>query len=188
VILRGLPLRLLPLTKINDQPTIDRAQLIWIHGQLIRLYGQESFLDGTIDDPEDWVRAVDNPHTCFFLLHHGEEPVMVIWINEHKRTHAAGHWFWLQSTLPWKDKVRASRWALGQIFTILPYEVLVGKTPSENRRAIDFMRAVGMTVAGEIPSMLYSSVKGHPVDATLLYITREDVYPNENLQPDQIEH
>jgi hypothetical protein len=90
--------------------------------------------------------------------------------------------------LSWADKVEASRWALREIFKILPYPILVGKTPSENRRAITFMRAVGMTVAGEIPSMLFSSVKGHPVDATLLYIKREDLEEDENLHPDHDGH
>jgi RimJ/RimL family protein N-acetyltransferase len=113
---------------------------------------------------------------------------MFAWFNSHDQTHAWGHWFWLQSELRWGEKVEASRWALQEIAKVLGYPVLVGKTPSENRRAIDFMRAAGMTVAGEIPDMIYSRVKGHPVAATLLYFQREDPDEDENLHPDQDEH
>jgi hypothetical protein len=175
------PLRLLPLVTIDGQLTIQYDTLEWVHDQLLHLYGDQTFLDGTIDTVEDWIRMATSRHTCFFLLYHGDTPSLVLWVNDHKPSHAHLHWFWLKSPLRWSQKVSASRWALSEIFNIVPYPVLLGLSPANNTRSIDFMRAVGARIVGDIPDALYSSALGRPVDAKVIYLHRKDVVADENL-------
>jgi hypothetical protein len=151
-------------------------------------YGKRSFIDDTVDTPEAWLTGVTSLNTTFFLLYHGLDPVMVLYFTGHAQTHAWGHFFWLRSNISSKDKVAVFRWSLNKAFQILDCAVIVGKTPSDNKQTIKYLLKVGFTLVGDIPSMLYSSVKDKPVDASLLYIKREDLYKNENLQPDQIKY
>jgi RimJ/RimL family protein N-acetyltransferase len=147
----------------------------------MRYYGKRSFIDGTVNDPEDWLAGITSQNTCFFLLYHDLDPVMALWFTDHAQTHAWGHFFWVPSKIKHKEKVFALRWALKKVFRVLAYPIIMGKTPTDNKRAVDYLREVGFTVVGDIPSMLYSSVKDQPVDATLIYIKREDLDKDENL-------
>lgn len=188
VTIDGLPLRLIPLICKDGLWSISQEELLFLHSQLMYYYGKRSFIDDTVATPEAWLAGVTSPNTTFFLLYHGSDPVMVLYFTGHAQTHVWGHFFWLRSKISSKDKVEVFRWSLSKAFQVLDCAVIVGKTPADNKRTIKYLCKVGFTLVGNIPNMLHSSVKNKPVDASLLYIKREDLDKNENLQPDQIKY
>lgn len=174
-------LHLLPRVELGGRATIPMGTFLWLHEEMHRLYRDDTWQDGTLDDQEDFLAIMQSQHNSVFLLHYDGDPVSLMWFNRHGRTSAWGHFFWLETPLGFNEKIAASRWSMRRIFEVLDYPVLVGRTPADNRRGILFMRRAGFRPAGEIPDMLYSRALGRPVAAKLFYIQRKDL-GYENLQ------
>lgn len=107
----------------------------------------------------------------FFFL--GTDPIGVAWLNHHSGTKAFAHFLFLRKA--WGEHtLKAGRVGLEYWFSFKVgdeplFDVILGLIPSDNRRAIGFVRRLGFSVLGEIPKMFRF---GDTLSGTVVYLAR----------------
>lgn len=94
------------------------------------------------------------------------------WFNEVSDNHCTGHFCFFKET--WGKSAFRLAEAVLRYWFAMPnsvgaplFDVIIGRTPSENRLAVRFIRKLGFVVVGEIPKI----ANGEPL--TVSYLERE---------------
>jgi len=136
---------------------------------------------GEVLDAEQFIDQMKSPgNTVVFFLYEGK-PAGFAWLNASQDIHAFTHFcmlknVWGKASVEIAHRLLAWWFAMEKDGTPL-LEVILGRTPKHNKRAVKFLDKVGMKVVGEIPllSLNYYD-QGARSPAVISYITRDLLY------------
>lgn len=138
--------------------------------------------EGTLSSVFTLGEVYDSRSFIAYLRHPLNLPVLAVdeaiqgvaWMNRLEDNHGFAH-FWFSKEI-WGPRVlEVGREILRYWFTwrnedgTPMLDVILGKTPATNRRAIKFIQRLGFTILGEIPKIY------HGQDAVISYLTRDQV-------------
>ena len=135
---------------------------------------------GEVRTADDWFTMIKNPTNIVNLVTGYEDVVAFAWLNGISHNHAFAHY----CTFPeaWgRGTVGIMRQCLKYWFGFKDengnpmLEVILGRTPSDNRLAIKFLDRIGMEVLGEIPGIGIDVYKNKKVGLVFSYIKRESL-------------
>lgn len=142
---------------------------------------QTIFIAGTVKTARDWMQMVQNPDNRVFICVDGDTLLAVAWLTDISHNHAFAHHCFFPSS--WgKRSVAVAHEFLRYWFGFqLPngkpvFEVIMGRTPTENERSVKFMEKIGMHVVGVFPKIgknVYH--ESGTADLLMAYILREEV-------------
>jgi hypothetical protein len=135
------------------------------------------FVGNGVNDVDDWLKFVKLKQNVLHVIGNENGPDMVAWLNTFGHNFAFGHFCCFPHT--WgKTSVELGRQTLQHWFGFGTddhplLDVILGQLPTTNRRAVDYIQKIGMTIMGRVPNIRYKG-NDKAVGATFAYITRED--------------
>ena len=132
------------------------------------------FVDGAVTTPEQCLVVLkkQNNIPAFFFV--GKQPIGVAWINGCSDNRAFGHFMFLRRA--WgKHTAKAGKIVLDYWFSFRAgddklFDVILGVVPSQNTRAVEYVKKLGFVVLGDVPKMLRTATEKKP--ATIVYLAR----------------
>jgi RimJ/RimL family protein N-acetyltransferase len=105
----------------------------------------------------------------------------VFWLNHFEERSAQVHYCLFKNAWGRKKSIEIGRQIVRFCLQLkrepqgFVLDVITGVTPANNRLAIRFAEASGMTIAGEIPNLVWLHAEQRSIPAVISYATRESV-------------
>jgi len=162
----------------NGNRTIPDYAMVEIYNRMKELGLIETvFFSQEIVDEQHFLRVMKNPSNIVNVVVEDKKVVAIFWLNDFYINSAFGH-FCCFPEIWGKKTIQCLRNQFDYWFgferegePIL--DVIIGKIPATNHRAIKFVEEGGMTILGTIPLIAHGSDKNKRVGDTIMYITRE---------------
>jgi len=129
------------------------------------------FYGGKCQKPNEMLDYFKQNNKITSVFFDGCEPVAIGWLMDICRNHAYAHFCTFKSV--WgKDAIRIGRqcvdWWLSLKGADGPlFDTLIGHTPTENKLALRFIKALGFTEIGAIPKMGFDVYANKKIDITI---------------------
>jgi hypothetical protein len=161
---------LVPYAKVGDEWTLSDDAVLSLAVRAENENVLETvFMDGTVQDPTDFIDMMQKPENLPVFVFSGTECVGAGWLNGCIGRVAFAHFLLLRNGRGQfarrAGKLVLDYWRSFKVENERLFEVIIGVVPSSNERAISFVQELGFVRLGEIPKMLRSK------PATLLYLT-----------------
>lgn len=137
------------------------------------------FYDGTVNTSSDFISIMTKDSVHPFIVAHKGSIVLVAWLTDLAPKSAHIHFF------SFSGCARHSRYCAIELVTYLMamkyeddsfcFDVLIGMTPENNRRAFNFVLKSGFRHVGTIPLAAYIHDEDRSVDILVSAFTREDL-------------
>lgn len=133
------------------------------------------FYEGRIQNVDQFIAMMKNPVNLPVFVFRGYVPIGFAWLNGCSGYHAFGHFCFMRES--WgKDSKEAAALIMHYWMSMTRddgqpmFDVILGTVPAFNRRACDFVQAIGFKKVGEIPHMM--RVHGERDNACIFYLSR----------------
>jgi hypothetical protein len=140
------------------------------------------FYDDYVFTPDQFLTYMKHPTNNVYVMAHEKEQVVdgIAWLNTWGPNYAFAHfaffpWVWGKKTLKWGRKM-LGHWFSMQKDGYYIIDVVLGKIPNFNEKAIDYTKRLGLTIMGSIPDLKLRYGDPDGCGATFMYITRKDFY------------
>lgn len=149
---------------------------IFNHMQLLEL-DDTVFANGTIDNPLAWMQFVQDKRNVVHVVH-DETTQQIAWLNSFGCNYAFAHFCCFPSS--WgRNTVEVGRESLKYWFNDLKssgfeLDVILGQVPATNKRAIEYVKKLGLIELGTVPMIKYKN-SGEAIGSFFCYITRKDI-------------
>jgi hypothetical protein len=169
--------QILPYALNDGIPTFADSQLGKIYDQIVKEEKDYIFSDGMISDEKSFVEMAKSERTAFYVVYHGEKPVLVVWLNRFEGAMARLN-FCSINGVSREIKISAGRYIINRL-TEKAFDLLVGYVPETNRMAIEYVKACGAKVLGAIPNLVWDDREKKSKPGVVLYYEGQR---DENLQ------
>jgi hypothetical protein len=175
-----MTLSLIPYVQVNGAYSLPDTVMVEIfHAMKKNDLLQKVFYRGEVKTSEAWLEVVKRKanlvHTIWDI--ESKACLMIAWLNNFDRNSAFAHFCILPEG--WrKNTVELGKMCLKHWFDFKNengerlLDVVVGKTPDNNRAATIYLRRVGMKILGTIPMLDYDFYAGEKIGSVFSYITQ----------------
>lgn len=172
------PLEITPFYEENGKESFSETFLVQVFRRIV-LEGTiyKTFYDGSLRTTIDFTQFIKNKeHEVFFVKYEGEDAGF-FWLTEFKPKSAFIH-YCFHKNMWGKKTLQISKACLEFILNKknshgeYAINTLLGLTPANNKLAIKFLMANGMTILGTIPGMLHDVKENQPMDGIFSYKQR----------------
>ena len=162
-----------PYLRYDGMPTMRDSEIISCYELMQRdVTADIVFYDGSIDTAHGFLAFVKSDGRHFYVVCEDDRSMKLGcgWLDTVRHRTANTH-FTLFAEAFGKRSVEVGSYFVSKVFEISGLMMLIGYTPSFNKRAIDFAVRCGASVVGEMP---HGSVlrTGESVPTTILYYAR----------------
>lgn len=166
---------IIPYVELNNGWSISDEHMEWVFTRMLKCrLVKRTFPAATILTHADWITMVKSPANIVCIATNIETVVAVAWLNGFNRNHAWGHFCFFPEA--WGKSVDVGRQIVKRWFSqIEKLDVILGRTPSDNRLAIKFAKRLGMTESGTLPMIGFDTFKNQKTDVVLSYIKRGEI-------------
>ena len=160
------------IRSVSDEKMIDVFNRIKEFGLLESL-----FYSGEVDTPEKFLALVKSKHNVVNVVMQNDVIVFISWINDFSRNSAFAHFCALPEI--WGNgSVQIGKDVIKYWFDFEKdgehiLDVIIGKVPTINKRAVNYIKKLGLTILGDIPLLAHGPDKNKRVGDTIAYIIRE---------------
>jgi hypothetical protein len=138
------------------------------------------FRDGTISNIDQFLAHMKDPSIIFCVAERDGTRVGIAWLNRIERKKAWGH-FCLFSNAWGNGSADIGRAMVSFLIHLkrnneFVFDIFFGIFPSDNRKALSFVKECGGHVVGEIPHGLWNEKQGKSETGTLIYYQRGDYH------------
>lgn len=171
-----MPYHILPYIETKNGWSISDEHMEWVFTRMLKEgLVKKTFPGGRAVTHFEWMELVRSPINIVSLITDENGLLAVSWLNGFERNHAWIH-FCVFRTAWGKQSVEIGKLAVKSWFeNIPPLDVLLGRTPSDNRLAVAYIKKVGMRISGTLPMIGFDIYRNKKTDIVLSYIKRGDV-------------
>ena len=134
------------------------------------------FMDGSISNAQEFVKAMKGVQ--FFCVVDNEKPAMMFWLNNFTSRAAQAH-FCVFKEFWGKRGIELGKHCLQEFLHkqddkgyIL--DVITGQIPTRNKRAVQYVKKVGMKKVGVLPKSIWNKTTQKSEDTLIVYIERKE--------------
>lgn len=147
---------LVPYVELEGRRTLTDSQVIaGFDGLVSDGLVETVFPSGEITEPDDFLTFARSPGVLMTFIYAREQLAGFSWLSHLQRNWALGNFALYRSVWGPKSteigKTMLNLWFHMEHQGRLCWQTIGGITPSENRRAIAYIRRLGFTIIGEIP-------------------------------------
>lgn len=139
--------------------------------------------------PEDFLEMFKKRQNFLWVISVDGEISGVFWLNNFDGRSARIHQCLFRNAWGREKSIRIGRQILKHCIHLMDaacerflFDVITGVTPSNNRLAVRFAEACGMSIVGEIPNLIWLHSEQKSIPGVISYATRESVEVWENEQ------
>lgn len=174
--------KIIPIVKLKEDIwSLPDRQLLVIYLKLLKhRLVDKVFIMGEISTPDKFIAMIKNPRNVFNVVINEENEYMgLMWLNRWGFNHAFVHHCFFPEA--WgKHTVEIGKMVLKYWFGMKKdngepiLDVLMGKTPENNRLAVRFIKKMGFTIIGTVPTIYFDAKLKKKIGAIFSYIRREE--------------
>lgn len=174
--------KIIPFVKSADGWNLSDIQLLGIYFKMLkhRLVNRV-FIQGEADTPEKFIEVMKNSRNAVNIVVNDDGECLVLsWLNKWGFNNAFVHHCFFPEV--WGEKsVEIGKMVLKYWFDMKKengepiLDVIMGKTPENNRLAVKFIQRMGFTIVGTVPKICYDVKSKKKIGAIFSYIQRESI-------------
>ena len=171
---------IVPYVESNGVRSISDEKMIGVFNRVKELGLLESlFYSGEVDTPEKFLMLVKAKQNVVNVVIENDVIVFISWLNDFGSNSAFAH-FCAFPEIWGNGSVKIGKDVIKYWFDFKKYDeyildVIIGKDPTVNKKAINYIKKLGLTIVGDIPLLAHGFDKNKKVGDTIAYITRETV-------------
>jgi len=169
---------IIPYVESNGMRSIPDNMMIDLFNQMKELGLTESlFYSGEVKTSEDFLKLIKSKHNVVNVVMDDDTIVFISWLNDFSRNSAFAH-FCAFPEIWGNGSVEIGKSVIKYWFDFKKngeplLDVIIGKVPTVNKRAINYIKRLGLTILGDIPLLAHGPDKDKKVGDTIAYIIRE---------------
>lgn len=170
-------MKIIPYIEQNGMRSIPDNVMVGIYDRMKKLGLVEVvFFAGDVDTHEKFLAAMKNPNNIVNVVIKDKIIVALFWLTHVYYNSAFGH-FCMFPEIWGRQTIKCLRNNIDYWFGFEKdnepiLDVIIGKMPTTNRKAIKFIEKCGFTMVGDIPLIAHGGDKSKRVGDTIMYITR----------------
>lgn len=159
-------MKMTPYTRFDGIPTFRDSQIMELFDLMVS-DGTDKvvFSDGFVTTRENFL-AFSKTVTMFIVEEDG--PIAVGWVNGVENNIGRAHFCFFSKVWGRADDI--GKQFVSYVINVTGLDMLVGYTPSKNKRAVEFAIRCGSVLAGELP--FGSIYEGRPCATSITYYVR----------------
>lgn len=174
---------IIPIVKLNEGKwSLTDKQLLGIYLKMLKHRLRDRvFIMGEAETPTKFITMMKNPRNVVnIVVDDTGECVGLSWLNKWGFNHAFCHHcvfpeVWGKHTAEIGNMVLKYWFGMNRDNGDPILDVILGKTPENNRLAVKFVKTMGFTILGTVPRLCLDINKNKKIGAVFSYIKREDV-------------
>ena len=170
-------MKIIPYVETNGMRSIPDHKMIELYHKMESLGLVEVvFFNGEIDTADKFLFMMKSHGNVVNVVLDGEDIVFLSWLNTFDVNSAFAHFCAFPEI--WGGRaVEVAQMVIKYWFDFkhndeYVLDIILGKIPTINKRAINFIQKVGFTIVGEIPLLAHGQDKSKRIGDAIAYITR----------------
>jgi len=173
-----MKVKLLPFCTVDGIPTFKDSEIGYLYTMLEKEGRAEAaFCDGSARDAEEFIQLMKSEDNKLWVVTVENKIKGIAWLNNFRQTSAFGHFAFYKTAA---SALKIARETMRQLIYMkngdeFVFSVLMGFVSANNKKAVEFIKRMGMTVIGEVPDAVFDYYDQKTYNAVLFYITRKEV-------------
>ena len=170
-------IKIIPYCEIDGVRTFADSEIIDIYNQMEMV--DNVFIDSQITSAAEFLQAMKYGDNHLYVIMNDADLVAIAWINRFEGKLARLHFSFID--LEYHGKVAVGKKLVGDILNVknskneYVFDMLVGVVPENNKKACEYVQAVGLIKIGVLPYGSYNRFKGKSEASMIGYLTRGSI-------------